>query len=160
MRALGWCTAIAALLLLMPTHSAAAEPATETPLPASGAWTARPDGLYSPAGQRVSKSIDDAFKRSDFTRKERRALIFAAIGVAADVYTTQKGLKGGRCKEANSWIYGKDPSTAKLGGVGLAQLGLLYWFMQRDDADYSRAGYVTGGVRFAAAAYNHSLDCE
>lgn len=125
---------------------------------ASDTWTARPDGLYDPQGNRVEKAIDDAFKRSDFSRKERNALIVATIGVVADIVTTKKALRGSRCKEGN-WLYGKDPSTGKLVGVGALQLGGLYWLMQRDKKDYSKAGYVAGGVRLLAAGYNASLDC-
>ncbi len=138
--------------LLIALHCAA--------LPAAGAetpWRATPDGLYSPAGDRVAKAVDRAFRASEFSRSERRALLFASLATAADIYTTRRGLAGG-CREANP-IYGSNPSTAKLVGVGVIQMGLIAWVMQRPGEDHSRGATGAGALRLIAAIWNSQQPC-
>ena len=122
-------------------------------------WTARPDGLYNPDGDKVQEAIKGAFDRSDFSRKERNALIFAVIATGLDIATTREGIDKGGCVEANPFL-GKNPSTGKLVALGAAQMGGAYYFMQKDQEDYSKLGWVTGGAHLLAAGWNASRDCK
>lgn len=157
MRAYSLCAALAAMLLIVPAFVSADAPAGEAAHVAAR-WTVRPEGLYSPEGNQVAKAADRWFKRADLQKRERRAMWFAVAGVAADIYTTRKGLDRG-CKELNP-IYGKDPSTGKLVGAGALQLGILYWVMKRDSLNSNhRDGWFVGGTRLAAAAWNSQQEC-
>jgi hypothetical protein len=122
-------------------------------------WTAKPDGLYNPAGDKVVLAIEGAFERSDFSKQERNALIFAAIATGLDIWTTHRGLKQGGCVEKNP-IFGKNPKTETLVAFGAVQMSGLYWFMQRDQKDYSKPGWIAGGAHLLAAGWNSTQKCK
>lgn len=140
------CVLVAVLLIVWGHPANAGEP-----------WVASGDELRDPQGNVVEQAISGAFERSEISARERRALLFTGVMTIADIATTRSGLRG-NCREANP-LYGSNPSTALLVGVGIAQMGVLTWRAGKPGPDRSGEIVFVGGVRLAAASWNSMQKC-
>lgn len=133
-----------------------AEPSPTVEPGSLGTWVVSQHGVFDPQGNQVADAVGGAFKRSERSRAEVLAFWFAVAGTAADIYTTQRGLKGG-CTESN-WILGERPSTGKIIAKDAALLGGLWWSMKHFERG-ELAGIVFGGLHLKAAYDNSQKPC-
>lgn len=106
----------------------------------------------------VEREISGAFSASEIDSRERWALAFTLLATAADVYTSERGQRGG-CRESGA-IYGDHTDAADYIVPTLVATGVQVWAYGRQDMPNAHwFGWVYGAFRLAGAAHNASLDC-
>lgn len=93
---------------------------------------------------------------SDWSRRDKRLLVFSSVGTGLDVATTDYAINHG-FKEAGlpRHIIGEKPGTTKLIGFGIGSQLLIVWLADVWVDYRSWVLGINGGVHTGAAIYNY-----
>ena len=113
----------------------------------------------APQSTTVEKEIAGAFKRSEWTSKEKAAFISSIAGHTVDAASSI--MSDERCVE-NHIFLGKNPSNAQLIGIKLVAIGFEFWLYNSPSVTSENThwyGFTSAVLHGAVGVSNFRNDC-